>query len=106
MDSWPLSEEYFMVAYYSCKADSCWRLKRLCKVENTSIQAFDKNWVWQSTATGQSTVKEGYSCLQGNPTKVLWERLVWNKSNITKHSYIIWILMQKVPNTGLGASYI
>lgn len=76
---------------YKPPQDSCWYWKKIYNVKEKYANGFRGNgWL---KPDGIYTVSSGYKWKQQEGQKKNWWRVVWNTTNIPKHSFIFWMVM-------------
>ncbi|XP_074308232.1 uncharacterized protein LOC141643100 [Silene latifolia] len=77
---------------YQPTNNSSWTWRKICQVKDQLKTGF-VNSSWDNQ--GQYSVSNGYAWLQGDQQKVTWSPLVWNRMNVPKHSFIVWLAVQR-----------
>ncbi|XP_074314067.1 uncharacterized protein LOC141649271 [Silene latifolia] len=79
---------------YNPTPNSSWAWRMICKVKEKFKPAYMSN-MWQSNAE-KYLIADGYKWLStGNDQKVTWKTVVWNRYNVPKHVFIMWLIQQQ-----------
>ncbi|VFQ62431.1 unnamed protein product [Cuscuta campestris] len=70
---------------YNPKQDTCYYWKRMIKVRSEFEGMIN---------IGEYTPEEGYLWLLGQPPKIEWVNLVWNRLTIPKHQFNMWLILK------------
>ncbi|XP_074306160.1 uncharacterized protein LOC141641397 [Silene latifolia] len=77
---------------YSPTLNTSWTWRQICKVKD-KLKLGYQNSKW-CTNNGNYTPAEGYKWLMGTHDTVWWHKLAWNRMNVPKHSFIVWLAVQ------------
>ena len=55
----------------------------------------DDQLIWKPAGSGLLSIKSVYFTLCSHGTLVPWSKLVWSKKNILRHSFILWLALNK-----------
>ena len=68
--------------------------KKLCFVKDLFKEGCTdmENWGWQGK--DHYAVKLGYHWLQGNNPKAAWAKVVWSRTIIPRHAFILWTFIK------------
>ncbi|XP_074271503.1 uncharacterized protein LOC141595436 [Silene latifolia] len=77
--------------HYQPTNNSSWTWRKICQVKEQMKAGFN-NGRWDNQ--DHCSVAGGYAWLQGVQHKVNWWPLVWNRMNVHKHSFILWLAVQ------------
>ncbi|XP_075091626.1 uncharacterized protein LOC142171820 [Nicotiana tabacum] len=75
------------------QADSSWYWKRLHKLKLCMVNWY-RNGKYSLNANGKYSVMQGYLKLIGDTPKMDIVELVWNRSSLPKHRFILWLAVQ------------
>ncbi|XP_074315503.1 uncharacterized protein LOC141651701 [Silene latifolia] len=77
---------------YKPTCNTSWTWRRICHVKEIMKPSYT-NSVYTGSS-GYYSASQGYKWLQGEQVKCDWFPLIWNKSNIPKHSFVGWLAVQ------------
>jgi len=69
--------------------DSSWYWKNLCRVKEVIKTAYDPTNPWRWQGRKDYPVKKGYDWMFQNAERVKWDKLVWARMSIPRHSFIM-----------------
>jgi len=84
--------------------DTCSYWKKIHRVEEPKV-GLTAFWSEQAPQNGICTVNSGYDRFHGDQWRVPWDKMVWNRGSIPEHSFILWILLLKVPTAERLATF-
>ncbi|XP_074267059.1 uncharacterized protein LOC141590361 [Silene latifolia] len=78
---------------YTPTSYSSWSWRKICEVKDKMLSGyFNDKWLGGEAAY---TIDSGYKWLSPSaPGRVPWYTEVWNKFNIPKHNFILWLIKQ------------
>ncbi|XP_019106874.1 uncharacterized protein LOC109135774 [Beta vulgaris subsp. vulgaris] len=75
---------------YTPPTSTSWHWRSICKVREKVASGYRGN-SWIHNPRGIYSVKSRYEWLRGEMVSVSWQRWVWCRFNIPKHSFICWL---------------
>lgn len=71
-----------------------WHWRKLLRLRD-QFQAVVLNGVWIFSSDGKYSPKSGYMYLMGVQRTIPWANVVWNRFNLPKHGFIMWLICHK-----------
>ena len=78
--------------HYKPPYDSSWYWKKICTKERFKEgYLIPRLWDWQGSST--YSVKAGYKWQHRSQEKVQWDKLIWARTMLPKHSFVVWVFI-------------
>lgn len=79
---------------HECPPSANWQWKKLCEVRDRFASSYLRG-KWLGESDGIYNIRSGYTWLVGDQRKLDLQYVLWHNMNLPRHSFILWVAVQK-----------